>query len=86
MEKLRLVDIVSAESFLEGENTDSSEGPKEIELPEVIGILPVRNAVIFPGTVAPLAIGREKSRNPFESRHLPFLHQRFHRRIDQMAK
>lgn len=67
MEKLRLVDIVSAESFLEGENTDSSEGPKEIELPEVIGILPVRNAVIFPGTVAPLAIGREKSRKLLEN-------------------
>jgi ATP-dependent Lon protease len=32
-------------------------------LPEVIGILPVRNAVVFPGTVMPLAIGRERSKN-----------------------
>ncbi len=62
MEKLRLVDIVSAEPVLEGEGPESGEGLKEIELPEIIGILPVRNAVIFPGTVAPLAIGREKSR------------------------
>lgn len=62
MEKLRLVDIESTEPVLEGHNSDLPEGLKEIELPEVIGILPVRNAVIFPGTVAPLAVGREKSR------------------------
>jgi len=51
---------------MEGQNPDSSEGHKEIELPEVIGILPIRNAVIFPGTVAPLAVGREKSRKLLE--------------------
>jgi ATP-dependent Lon protease len=66
MEKLRLVDIVSEEPFLEDYNPDSPKGVKEIELPEVIGILPVRNAVIFPGTVAPLAVGREKSRKLLE--------------------
>jgi len=65
MEKLRLVDIESTEPIPEGIGDPSSdllEGLKEIELPEIIGILPVRNAVIFPGTVAPLAVGREKSR------------------------
>ncbi|MFA6186384.1 MAG: endopeptidase La [Phycisphaerae bacterium] len=62
MEKLRLVDIANAEPFFEGENNDSSDGTKEIELPEIIGILPIRNAVIYPGTVAPLAVGRDKSR------------------------
>ena len=67
MEKLRLVDIVGTEPFLEGENADSPDGHKEIDLPEVIGILPVRNAVIFPGTVAPLAVGREKSRKLLEN-------------------
>lgn len=66
MEKLRLVDIADTEPVLEGRNPDSSEGTKEIELPEVIGVLPVRNAVIFPGTVAPLAVGREKSRKLLE--------------------
>lgn len=66
MEKLRLVDIVNAEPFFEGENTDSPDSPREIELPEVIGVLPIRNAVIFPGTVAPLAVGREKSRKLLE--------------------
>ncbi|MFH1719443.1 MAG: endopeptidase La [Planctomycetota bacterium] len=31
-------------------------------LPEVIGILPIRNAVAYPGTVTPLAIGRKASK------------------------
>ena len=66
MEKLRLVDIVNAEPLMEGRDPDLSDGHKEIELPEVIGILPIRNAVIFPGTVAPLAVGREKSRKLLE--------------------
>jgi len=35
----------------------------ELKLPEIIGILPIRNAVAYPGTVTPLAIGRERSKN-----------------------
>ncbi|MHC4604199.1 MAG: endopeptidase La, partial [Planctomycetota bacterium] len=34
----------------------------EFKLPDVIGILPIRNAVAYPGTVMPLAIGRERSK------------------------
>jgi len=34
----------------------------KFKLPEVIGILPIRNAVAFPGTITPLAIGRKKSK------------------------
>jgi len=33
----------------------------KIKLPKSIGILPIRNAVSYPGTVTPLAIGRDKS-------------------------
>lgn len=65
-EKLRLVDIVNIDPVFEGEHSDSSEKPKEIDLPEVIGILPIRNAVVFPGTVTPLAVGRDKSRKLLE--------------------
>jgi ATP-dependent Lon protease len=34
----------------------------EYELPEEIGILPIRSAVAYPGTVMPLAVGRERSK------------------------
>jgi ATP-dependent Lon protease len=35
---------------------------QKLKLPEEIGILAIRSAVVFPGTVAPLAVGREKSK------------------------
>ncbi len=34
----------------------------QFKLPQTIGILPIRNAVAYPGTVTPLAIGRDKSK------------------------
>ncbi|MFA5240556.1 MAG: endopeptidase La [Phycisphaerae bacterium] len=61
-EKLRLVDIVNLDSGFEGRQSDSPQHHSQIDLPEIIGILPIRNAVVFPGTVTPLAVGREKSR------------------------
>ncbi|MCK4602152.1 MAG: LON peptidase substrate-binding domain-containing protein, partial [Phycisphaerae bacterium] len=47
-----------------GEQEDVSNGGalSRITVPKEIAVLPVRNAVLFPGTVVPLAIGREKSR------------------------
>ena len=45
------------------ENGDGlNDNSKKIKLPESIGILPIRNAVAFPGTITPLAIGREQSK------------------------
>ncbi len=31
--------------------------------PDLIPILPIRNIVVFPGTVMPLNVGRQKSKN-----------------------
>jgi len=31
-------------------------------IPDTVGILPIRNTVVYPGTVTPLAIGRERSK------------------------
>ncbi len=42
--------------------SDDGKSTSEYQLPEQLGILPVRNAVTFPGTVMPLAIGRGKSK------------------------
>ena len=62
MSNMRLVDIVNLEPYIHSEDGDVGDVQTEFELPEVIGILPVRNVVIYPGTVTPLAIGREKSK------------------------
>jgi ATP-dependent Lon protease len=34
---------------------------EEFEFGEVLPVLPIRNAVLFPGNVAPFDVGREKS-------------------------
>jgi len=53
---------VDLESYLRNENDQSRENNHEFKLPDVIGILPIRNTVAYPGTVTPLAIGRERSK------------------------
>ena len=35
------------------------EGP--VEVPEIISILPLRNSVLFPGSIIPIDVGRKKS-------------------------
>jgi ATP-dependent Lon protease len=50
------------EHFLNQEKSESRENNNEIKVPDVIGILSIRNAVAYPGTVTPLAIGRERSK------------------------
>ncbi|MFA7485973.1 MAG: LON peptidase substrate-binding domain-containing protein, partial [Phycisphaerae bacterium] len=44
------------------ETNDDAASEQKMSLPKVIGILPLRNAVTFPGTITPLAIGRERSK------------------------
>ena len=53
---------VEIEHYLNDENGQSRETNHKFKLPDVIGILPIRNAVAYPGTVAPLAIGRIRSK------------------------
>ncbi len=40
----------------------ASEG-RMVRVPEVAAVMPTRDTVIFPGTIMPLAVGREKSRS-----------------------
>ncbi len=54
-------DSINIGSYLYG--SDSKLQPnRKAKQPDVIGILPVRNVVVYPGTVTPLAIGRKESR------------------------
>jgi ATP-dependent Lon protease len=55
-------DAADIEHYLNNQDDRPRENQQEHALPKVIGILPIRNIVVYPGTVTPLAIGREKSR------------------------
>ena len=55
-------DPAKPEHYLNGDNSQLREHDHEFKLPRVMGILPIRNAVAFPGTVTPLAIGRQRSK------------------------
>jgi len=55
-------DPVSLEPYLYNGEDQLRENDNEFKLPDVIGILPIRNAVAFPGTITPLAIGRPRSK------------------------
>ena len=62
-----LIEVAAEETaddgrYLTTENTGQPDGNHIFKVPERIGILPIRNAVAFPGTVTPLAVGRERSK------------------------
>ncbi len=44
-----------------GEDTERQDLPEEIQMPEVIPLLPVRDIVLFPFMIIPLFVGREAS-------------------------
>jgi len=55
-------DPLEIEQLLNKENTGLRNNNQELKLTGAIGILPIRNAVVYPGTVMPLAIGRTSSK------------------------
>jgi len=63
-----LEDIVSFSNLLEEDSEfiplmspEDEESMNAEEIPELVGILPLRNTVLFPGVVIPITIGRDKS-------------------------
>ncbi|MHC4222246.1 MAG: LON peptidase substrate-binding domain-containing protein, partial [Planctomycetota bacterium] len=56
-------DPADIEELLNNENSLLYENSHDFKMPRQLGILPVRNVVVFPGTVMPLAIGRKKSKS-----------------------
>jgi ATP-dependent Lon protease len=55
-------DALREPKYLPGDNAELLHNNNEFKIPEEIGILPIRNVVAYPGTVMPLAIGRERSK------------------------
>ncbi|MDD5326338.1 MAG: endopeptidase La [Phycisphaerae bacterium] len=56
-------DPIGLERYLHDENAELHEQNHQLKLPDTIGILPIRNIVAYPGTVMPLAVGRQRSKN-----------------------
>ena len=42
-------------------NENDNESNDNVEIPEEIALLPLRNTVLFPGVVLPITVGRDKS-------------------------
>jgi ATP-dependent Lon protease len=61
-----LSDVFHSDGTSSPEHIEHLDKNHEVSLPEVIGILPIRNTVAFPGTVMPLGIGRDKSKKLLE--------------------
>lgn len=60
--EVRAEDAASLDPYLHEQDSRIGENGDEFKLPSVIGIMPIRNAVAYPGTVTPLAVGREGSK------------------------
>ncbi len=56
---------INIEPYLYDED-NKLQSNRGLDEPDVIGILPVRNVIVYPGTVTPLAIGRKESRKLIE--------------------
>ena len=62
MDSLSLSDIINESTeFIPLMTSDDEVEINNTELPEELPILPLRNTVIFPGVVAPITVGRDKS-------------------------
>lgn len=60
-DRLSLANINEDTDFIPLSSSESDYQLKEGEHPEDIALLPLRNTVIFPGVVAPITAGRDKS-------------------------
>lgn len=64
---MKLKDIILQSSESENVNIipvmnfDASQDLKDIEYPDILPVLALRNAVLFPETIIPITVGREKS-------------------------
>ncbi len=59
---MRLLELIELDPEADDRSPNGDTGSQEFNLPEEIGILPIRSAVAYPGTVMPLAVGRKRSK------------------------
>jgi ATP-dependent Lon protease len=59
---MRLMELIELDPKKDSAPSETNNHDNEYILPDEIGILPIRSAVAYPGTVMPLAVGRERSK------------------------
>ena len=59
---MRLLELIELDPEMDNRAPNGDTNGQEFELPDEIGILPIRSAVAYPGTVMPLAVGRARSK------------------------
>jgi ATP-dependent Lon protease len=57
-----MMELIELDEEMSDSPSQENGNSHEYELPKEIGILPIRSAVAYPGTVMPLAVGRERSK------------------------
>ncbi len=62
LEKVMPEEASDMEPYIETEEMEPSEEAYDLSIPDVVGIMPIRNTVAYPGTVTPLTVGRESSK------------------------
>ncbi len=62
MDETRPDETDDIEAYVEDDDEPFHDDDLDLKVPEVIGILPIRNTVVYPGTVTHLAVGRERSK------------------------
>jgi len=59
---MRMMELIEVGGDMNDGPSEENGDNYEFELPDEIGILPIRSAVAYPGTVMPLAVGRQRSK------------------------
>ncbi len=59
---MRTLGVLEIDNSEKSAPATTSSVEQDTILPEIIGILPIRSAVAYPGTVMPLAVGRDRSK------------------------
>ena len=59
---MRLLELIEMNPEMDNQAPENGNYNHEFILPKEIGILPLRSAVAYPGTVMPLAVGRQRSK------------------------